>query len=72
MDSDISQVGAQSIVFARAVQEKFIEKCAAMVKRMWSVTFFQKNASKGVENKLMELEELLDHIPFYNPIWTAA
>lgn len=42
---------------------------------MGSATLLKKNVLKVVKNRLMELEELeelLDHIPFYRGIWTAA
>lgn len=52
------------IVLVKDEEKKFIIKCAAVVKRMLSTTFLQKNFSKGLKNKLMELKELLNRIFF--------
>ncbi|CAD7089189.1 unnamed protein product [Hermetia illucens] len=62
MVSNISRVGALLTTLAQAEEERLITKCTAVVKRMRSATFLQKNVSEGVKNGLMELEELLDRI----------
>ena len=72
MDLDTNRVEVHSTVLARAEEERLIRKCAAVVKRMRSATFLQRNVSKGVKNGLMELEELLDRISFYRRTWRAA
>lgn len=56
---------AQLTVLEKAEEERFIKKCAVIVR---SAKILQKNVSKGAKNGLMELEDLPDRISFYN--WT--
>lgn len=58
------QVGAQLIILVKDGEKKFIMKYAAVVKRMPSTMFLQKNVGKGVKNRFMELEKLLNCIFF--------
>lgn len=62
VDFDTNRVEAKSIVLARAKEKRLINKC---VVAYVVATSLQKNVSKGMENWLMELEELLDRSSFY-------
>lgn len=56
MASNINLVEAQSTACAKAEEERLIKKCVAVVKRMWAVTLPQKNVSKDMKTRLIELE----------------
>lgn len=52
-------------ILAKAKDKSLIKKCRAVMKHIRSATFLLKNVSKGMKNRLMELEQLLGRVSYY-------
>lgn len=59
---NLGRLGGKTNTLTRAEEEKFIWKCATVVKRRQCFPFLKKTVGNDVKHGLIELEELSDRI----------